>query len=111
MEEFVWQKTGQAGQEPIQRSLPSDNPALKKEQPKGLAAEEPFTKMLTDFQDLKKEQERNTKREDANTKIGERYLVGQPGQNPFMVDNNYLNDLEIQESFLRPKNSNMDEKE
>jgi hypothetical protein len=111
MEEFVWQKTGPAGQEPVQRSLPSDNPALKKQEEKGLAAEEPFTRMLTEFQDLKKEQEINTKREDANTKIGERYLVGQPGQNPFMVDNNYLNDLEIQESFLRPKNSNMDEKE
>ena len=43
------------------------------------------------------------KREAANTKINERYLVGQATQNPFMPNNNYVNDLENQINFLTPQ--------
>ena len=42
------------------------------------------------------------KREAANEKMNERYLVGQPIQNPFMSNSNYANDLEIQMNFLTP---------
>jgi len=48
----------------------------------------------------------NNKREEANHKLSERYLVGQTKQNPFMLDNNYIKDLTIQQNFLIPKNSN-----
>lgn len=43
------------------------------------------------------------KRESASAKMNERYLVGQPIQNPFMPNSNYLNDLEVQMNFLTPQ--------
>jgi hypothetical protein len=42
------------------------------------------------------------RRETANTKINERYLIGQATQNPFMPNNNYVNDIEVQMNFLTP---------
>ena len=42
------------------------------------------------------------KREDTYNKISEREMVGQMGRNPFMLDNNYINDVMIQENFLKP---------
>jgi hypothetical protein len=47
----------------------------------------------------------STKREEANTKMSERYLVGQATQNPFMSSNNYVNDIEVQMNFLTPQKS------
>jgi len=47
----------------------------------------------------------SNKREMANEKINERHLISQIGQNPFLIQNKYLDDLEIQETFLKPKNS------
>jgi hypothetical protein len=46
------------------------------------------------------------KRDIANNKINERLMISQIGQNPFLSRNNYLEDLDIQENFLKPKNSN-----
>ena len=45
----------------------------------------------------------SNKREEANEKINERYLIGQATQNPFMTNNNYVNDLEVQMNFLTPQ--------
>ena len=42
------------------------------------------------------------KRETANAKMNERYLIGQATQNPFMPNNNYVNDIEVQMNFLTP---------
>ena len=42
------------------------------------------------------------RREEANAKINERYLIGQATQNPFMPNNNYVNDIETQMNFLTP---------
>ena len=50
----------------------------------------------------------NNKREEANHKLSERHLVGQLNQNPFMINNDYIKDLDIQQNFLIPKNSNID---
>ena len=52
----------------------------------------------------------NNKREEANHKLSERHLVGQLNQNPFMINNDYIKDLDIQQNFLMPKNSNNDKK-
>jgi hypothetical protein len=48
----------------------------------------------------------SNKREDANTKLIERSMVENVNQNPFLSNNNYLNDLHVQDTFLKPKNSN-----
>ena len=44
-------------------------------------------------------------RENVNSKLSEREMVGQVGQNPFFTQNTYSIDLDIQEAFLRPKSS------
>jgi len=49
----------------------------------------------------------STKREEANFKMNERYLIGQAIKNPFMSTNNYVNDLEVQMNFLTPQKSNL----
>jgi hypothetical protein len=48
----------------------------------------------------------SNKREDANTKLNERCMIESISQNPFLPRNNYINDLQIQDEFLKPKNSN-----
>jgi hypothetical protein len=42
------------------------------------------------------------KRETACAKMNERYLVGQAIQNPFMPNNDYARDIEMQMNFLTP---------
>ena len=42
------------------------------------------------------------KREDNYNKMSEREMFGQINQNPFLVQNNYLDDLMNQEKFLKP---------
>jgi len=47
----------------------------------------------------------SNKREEANAKINDRHLIGQANQNPFMLSNNYVNDIEVQMNFLTPQRS------
>jgi hypothetical protein len=55
-----------------------------------------------DFQEFK-----HSKRENNSDKIYERGLTPQVGMNPFLKDNNYLQDLETQNEFLKPINSSI----
>lgn len=48
----------------------------------------------------------HSKRENNNDKIYERGLTPQVGMNPFL-QGNYLQDLETQNEFLKPMNSNI----
>jgi hypothetical protein len=43
-------------------------------------------------------------REKMNDKLNDRYLIKQMAQNPFLTGS-YIDDLNIQEQFLRPKSS------
>lgn len=45
-------------------------------------------------------------RDEVNNKLNLRYMVQQVSQNPFLQGTNYVDDIEIQEKFLRPKQSN-----
>jgi len=49
----------------------------------------------------------NNKREQANDKINERFLIGKSIQNPFMTSNTYMDDIENQMNFLTPQKSNI----
>ena len=49
----------------------------------------------------------SNKREEASAKINERYLVGQPTQNPFMPNNSYVQDIENQMNFLTPQKGSL----
>jgi|UniRef100_A0A6C0CJY2 hypothetical protein len=48
-----------------------------------------------------------SKRESQFNKMNEREMIPQTNLNPFF-SNNYLEDLQIQEDFLTPQNSNLD---
>ena len=50
------------------------------------------------------------KREEVNLKMHEREPISQRNQNPYLVQNNYIEDLDTQQSFLMPKNSNYSKK-
>ena len=99
MEELVW-STG----EKYEKSSKKDNPNLQ------------VTREIADLNvnNLNNDNNDNeifrinNKREEANHKLSERHLVGQLNQNPFMINNDYIKDLDIQQSFLIPKNSNID---
>jgi hypothetical protein len=48
----------------------------------------------------------HNKRELSNDKLSERMMFSQINQNPFLANHNYIEDINVQETFLRPKNSN-----
>ena len=47
-----------------------------------------------------------SRREDMNDKLTERMPVASISINPFLSQSNYVNDMEIRNNFLIPKNSN-----
>lgn len=50
----------------------------------------------------------SNKREELDSKISDRQLVQQRGFNPFLTDNNYVNDISIRDQFLKPQNTTFD---
>ena len=52
----------------------------------------------------------SSRREEVNLKMHDRELISQCNQNPYLVQNNYIEDLEMQQNFLMPKNSNFKDK-
>lgn len=105
-----------SGESP-ERSRKNDNPNIKKQtHPEVLAMQEGacfneqcmsatgVSRMELDIGMAEMNQESN-RRESLNGKLSDRRMIQQVGQNPFLMGNNYLNDLSIQEQFLRPKSS------
>ncbi len=62
-----------------------------------------FEKKLKPFYD-----EPSDKREITSERISERELIRQTPINPFLSKDNYIGDLNIQDTLLRPMDSNMD---
>lgn len=48
---------------------------------------------------------RESKREELDFKIADRELVQQIGFNPFLGNQNYLQDIEVRDQFLKPVNT------
>ncbi len=86
MEDLAWTN----GDKP-DRSRKEDNPALQPDK---------YAHNVGIFR------EASNKRDQANQKLNERYLLSQGGHNPFLMGTNYSTDLEVQESFLIPRSSN-----
>lgn len=111
MSSLIW-RSG----EPANRSLPN---AI---QPTQLALEEtidfnrksieilglPKSELELHFADMTQESNRRDK---MNGKLTNRNMIQQTSQNPFLVGTNYVNDLQVQEQFLRPKSSHTEIKE
>ena len=81
-------------QEP--KTFSTTNPYATHEEQSGNALQ------TNQFHELK-----HSKRENNSNKIYERGLTPQVGMNPFLKDSNYLQDLETQNEFLKPINSNL----
>ena len=47
----------------------------------------------------------SNKREDLDYKMADRELVQQRGNNPFLSETNYINDIGIRDQFLKPVNT------
>jgi hypothetical protein len=50
----------------------------------------------------------SNKREELDSKISDRHLIQQTGFNPFLSENNYVNDIETRDKFLKPVNTTTD---
>lgn len=74
-----------------QQEQPQQQPQQQQQQPQ----------LSQHFQDSQ-----HSKRENSSDKIYERGLTPQVGMNPFL-QGNYLQDLETQNEFLKPVNSNL----
>jgi hypothetical protein len=48
---------------------------------------------------------RESKREELDFKIADRELVQQIGFNPFLGNQNYLEDIQVRDQFLKPVNT------
>ncbi len=48
----------------------------------------------------------SNKREDVDAKLINRVNLGNVSQNPFLINNNYVTDLQNHSDFMIPKNSN-----
>ncbi len=51
----------------------------------------------------------DNRREQSYQQMGERELIAGGAMNPFLSTNNYINDLQVQDKFLTPQNSNFTE--
>ena len=52
----------------------------------------------------------DNKREQTSKRLSQREWVGNRQINPFIKTNDYINDISVQDAFLRPKNSNFNVK-
>ena len=62
---------------------------------------------LVDFDTIHSEP--SNKRARVNERISNRYMVIQTSINPFLSTTDYIGDLKVQDTMLRPKDSNMNE--
>ena len=106
IQELIWRK----GEERCERSTREPGTREPGTREPGTrepgAGEQPVAvELLRDTMSLDGFRPISSKREEVNTKMNERYLVGQATQNPFMASNNYANDIEDQMNFLTPQKS------
>lgn len=74
----------------------------QQQQPQGNQNQQSQSSFQGQLQELK-----HSKRENNSDKIYERGLTPQVGMNPFLQGNNYIQDLETQNEFLKPVNSSL----
>jgi len=89
---------------PRSRTYSTTNPYASQEEPQPQTIQPQTTQQIHNFQDF--QEVPHSKRENNSNKIYERGLTPQVGMNPFL-QGNYLQDLETQNQFLKPINSNI----
>ena len=48
------------------------------------------------------------KRADTDKRLSERQMISQINMNPYLVNNNYVDDIETHNNFLKPQSTNFD---
>jgi hypothetical protein len=111
MEELVWRKEG----ERCERSYRTEPAAQQQTQAahqqtqvQMQAQQTQAAQQHNDINSVHRQEpdgfrQNNNKREQANDKINERFLIGTPNQNPFMTSTSYFDDIEVQLNYLTPQ--------
>ena len=69
---------------------------------------QPFfsNRLIDQFEPLHSRDTNNQKREEVYMQIASREMFNKINQNPFLLGNNYVDDINVQEQFLRATTSN-----
>jgi len=97
--EWTW-KIGEEGIKQTKREKKIDNNVIDN------IAKDNIANEVLDFQEEIIEEKKRLIKEEGNKKLSNRCLLIQRSVNPFMINNDYNKDLEIQHEFLIPKDSN-----
>jgi len=100
MENYIWKK----GESPIKSQKKSKSNIIDNPEKLALAESNKEINFKAEV-NFEKQIENHSERENLNGKLNDRYLIQQINQNPFLKNNSYIDDLKIQEEFLRPKSS------
>lgn len=109
MEELVWRKEGERCERSYRTEPPQNTQQQQQQQQIEYQAEEeknqePYNEAnFINRHEAEGFRQNNNKREVANDKLNERFLIGKSTQNPFMTSNSYNDDIENQMNFLTPK--------
>ena len=100
-------KEKQRKNDDIQRQNTDNDDAIKAEQRQTIK-EKPFfsNRLIDQFEPLHSRDTNNTKREEVYMQIASREMFNKINQNPFLLGNNYVDDINVQEQFLRATTSN-----
>ena len=96
---WTWSKKG----EHLEKSYKSQHPKMKVEVKKKTPPNDTSLEAQIVNQAIFAE---DNKREINYDRLSKRKLVTNCKINPYLTSNNYLNDISVQDQFLRPKNSN-----
>ena len=96
---WTWSKKG----EHLTKSYKSEQPEMKRESEREREQGDITLETQIINQAIFAE---DNKREINYDRLSKRKLVTNRKINPYLTSNNYLNDISVQDKFLRPKNSN-----
>lgn len=95
MREVVWR----SGEKPS-KSLKSDREIASES-----VASNPVSAALGTVADSLRARDPPLSRDDVNAKLTARHMVGMTVSNPFFTDRTYLDDIAVETSYLRPRNT------
>ncbi len=106
MEELVWRKEGERCERSYRTEPVAQQTQMQAQQTQ--AQQTQAAQQHNDMNSVHRQEpdgfrQNNNKREQANDKINERFLIGTPNQNPFMTSTSYFDDIEVQLNYLTPQ--------
>jgi hypothetical protein len=50
----------------------------------------------------------DNKRADTDKRLAEREIIAQINKNPYLINNNYVDDIDVHNNFMKPQSTNLD---